>query len=395
MTPKNAKNFWRPPLWKWILCLLLLVAVAFLWSGRRGNAQRKPVKIELLSFDQSVPLWDGSYPSVVISLVNESGRTGFKTSISKTVPTVKHDAPVNQFEVALDSGMFKVRQTDIFVPDVMPLALTRTYRVWDEHNRAFGVGGNHPYDICPTGTRFPYTLQYLNLEDGRQIYFPRISRGTSYEDAVFRHGETTSEFFDARDSWNGDGWTLTFHDGSQFLFPEAYFAKSYAQGAAIEMRDGGGNRIQLKRDKVRNLLQLISPSGHTINFKYDDANRVIEASDDAGDIRRYTYDYGGHLRTVQDATRILYQFEYQSLLHEKGYDPYLLTEVKDGEGLVLLENFYRDRSRVSSQRLLSGEVYRYDYAFDSSHRVMAAFVTLPSGRTRQFLFKDGILSGEK
>lgn len=132
------------------------------------------------------------------------------TSDSKGVPTVRHGAPVNQFEVALDSGMFKLRQTDIFVADIMPLSLTRTYRVWDEFSRAFGVGGNHAYDICPTGTRFPYTYMNLNLKDGRQIYFPRISKGTRYEDAVFRNGNAGSEFYDARVGWNGNGWNARF-----------------------------------------------------------------------------------------------------------------------------------------------------------------------------------------
>lgn len=389
---RSQRNFWHSPLWKWAVALLLLTAAVLLLPRK---PKPHPIKVELLPFDQSIPAWDGSYPSVAISLNNDAGRFQFKTSISKIAPTVRHDAPVNQIEVALDSGMFKVRQTDLFVPDAMPLVLTRTYRVWDEHNRAFGVGGNHPYDICPTGTRFPYTLQYLNLEDGRQIYFPRISKGTSYEDAVFRHGETASEFFDARDSWNGNGWTLRFRDGRQLIFPEAYFAKSYAQGAAIEMQDGNGNRIQLKRDKVRNLQQLISPSGHTISFNYDDSDRIIEAQDDSGNLRRYTYDYGGHLRVVQDASHVLYRFEYQRLLNAKGYDPYLLTAVLDGNGTTLLENFYGDRSRVSAQRLSNGEVYRYDYIFDSRHQVIATFVTLPSGQRREFLFKNGILSGEK
>jgi YD repeat-containing protein len=390
-SPVQPRYFWRPPLWKWIVLVLLLAAAGLLWP-------RKPkphaVKVQLLPFDRSVPAWDGSYPSVVISAANQSGHITFKTSIANIVPTVRHDAPVNQFEVALDSGMFKVRQTDIFVADVMPLVLTRTYRSWDEYNRAFGIGGNHPYDICPTGTRFPYTRQDLNLEDGRQIYFPRISKGTSYEDAVFRHGETSSEFFDARDSWNGNGWTLNFRDGRQFIFPEAYFAKSYAQGAPTEMRDGKGNRIQLRRDKVRNLQQLISPSGHTITFEHDDANRIIEAQDDAGNIRKYTYDYGGHLRIVQDASRVLYRFEYQRLINAKGYDPYLLTEVQDGNGSILLENSYRN-SLVSVQRLASGEAYRYDYLRDSSYKVVATFVTLPSGQVRRFLFKDGRFAGEE
>jgi YD repeat-containing protein len=277
----------------------------------------------------------------------------------------------------------------------MPLVLTRTYRSWDQFERAFGIGGNHPYDICPTGTRFPYTYQDLNLEDGRQIHFSRISKGTSYEDAVFRHGSTSSEFFDARDSWNGNGWTLNFADGREFLFPEAYFAKSYAQGAATEVRNGNGNRIQLKRDKIRNLQQLISPSGHTINFRYDEANRIAEASDDAGNLRRYTYDFGGHVRTVEDANHVLYRFEYQRLMNLKGYDPYLMTAVFDEHGTKLLENFYRDHSRVSGQRLATGESYRYEYVLDLNGRVIQAIVTGPDGQRKSFFFKGRVLASEK
>ena len=387
------RSFWRPPLWKWTVLLALLATTIVLV---RWKPAAHAVKIELLPIADSFPAWDGSYPAVVISMTGESGRVSFTTSIPTIKPTVRHDAPVNQFEVALDSGMFKLRQTDIFVADAMPLSLTRTYHVWDDNSRAFGVGGNHPYDICPTGTRFPYTYMDLNLEDGRQIYMPRISKGTRYEDAVFRNGNAGSEFYDARINWNGNGWTMNFRDGRQFLFPEAYNAKNYAQGAPIEMQDEHGDRVQLKRDQARNLQQLISPSGHTITFKYDDAGRIIEAQDDAGTLRRYTYDFGGHMRAVQDATHVLYRFEYERVGgQQRGYDPFLMTAVLDGEGKVLLNNSYRDGSHVSAQRLASGELYRYDYIFDSMHRVMATIVTLPSGQARQFSFNNGIPVGEK
>lgn len=382
-----VRNFWRPPLWKWFLVVALLAATVVLV---RWKPAPRPIKIELLPITDSFPPWDGSYPSVVISLTSESGRVHIKSSISLTKPTVRHDAPVNQFEVALDSGMFKLRQTDIFVADVMPLSLTRTYRVWSGYSRAFGVDGNHPYDICPSGTRFPYTYMNLNLEDGRPIYLPRISKGTRYEDAIYRNGNVGSEFYDARINWNGNGWTMNFPDGRQFLFPESYHAKNFAQGAPIEMRDEHGNRIQLKRDNVRNLQQLISPSGHAITFKYDDASRIVEAQDDAGTVRKYAYNPSGHLETVSDGAHALYRFEYEALLHERGYDPYLMTAVLDGNGRVLLKNVYRDASRVSEQRLANGDVYRYNYQFDNRHNVIQTTVTPPSGESKNFSFYNGI-----
>ncbi len=373
--PTFEKDFWHPPLWKWLAFLLLVVISVLLF---RYKPAPKTVKVELLALNYPTPTWDGSYPSVVIPLAPDSGRVNSQSSILLIKPTVRHDLPVNQAEVALDSGMFKLRQTDIFVSDVMPLVLTRTYRVWDTHSRALGVGANHPYDICPTGTRNPYTYMDLNLEDGRAIHFDRISKGTGYADAVFGHYATLSEFYRAQVAWNGEGWTLDFRDGRRFLFPEAYYAKNYAQGAPIEMRDARGNRIQLKRDKVRNLQALISPSGHKIMFKYDGSDRIIEAGDDAGDVRRYSYDPSGHVETVGDGSKLLYRFEYDPFLHERGYDPYLMTTIMDGDGRVLLRNLYKDNSRVSEQRLANGDVYRYDYLFDKQHNVWK-----PRSRCRQ------------
>ena len=57
---------------------------------------------------------------------------------------------------------------------------------------------------------------------------------------------------------------MTFHDRRKIYFPEAYYAKNFAQGAPTEMVDSEGHRIQLKRSTARNLEELISPSGHRI-----------------------------------------------------------------------------------------------------------------------------------
>jgi hypothetical protein len=120
----------------------------------------------LLPITDSLPGRAGAYPALVITVSSEAGRARFNATIVTVKLTARHDAPVNQFEVALDTGMFELRQTDLFLPDVMPLSLARTYSVWDDYSRAFGVGGNHPYDICPNGTSFPYTYLDLHLEDG-------------------------------------------------------------------------------------------------------------------------------------------------------------------------------------------------------------------------------------
>lgn len=377
---------------KWGVALLLFSCSAFLLLWK--PAPRK-LQVVLLPFTDVAPVWNGSYPFLTISLVDhESERNKFKGSVLLIRPTIRHDSPVNEFQVDLHSGMFVLRQTDLFIPDVMPLALTRTYRGWDydQREKEFGRGANHPYDICPTMTRFPYTYMDLVLEDFRQIHFPRVSKGTGYADAVFRYADTSSEFYGAQMSWNGDGWTLEFRDGRRLLFPEAYNGKTFAQGAPFEMQDGKGHRIEFKRDKERRLEQLIAPSGHRITFKYDEADRIVEAIDDAGNLRKYTYDPTSHLESVANATGLLYRFEYAPRLHVTGYDPYLMTGIFDGTGQLVLRNIFNDSDggRISEQRLGNGDVYQFHYIL-AKQGIVETVVDGPIGKEKLF-FQHGILT---
>jgi YD repeat-containing protein len=235
----------------------------------------------------------------------------------------------------------------------------------------------------------------LNLEDERRIHFPRVSKGTDYSDAVYRHGSTSSEFYGAQVAWNGDGWTLDFRDGRRFLFPEAYNSKTFAQGAPTEMRNVDGNRIQLKRDKVRNLEILVSPLGHTITFKYDESNRIVGAIDDGGNTRKYSYDATGHLATVSDDKHLLYRFHYEAVLHERGYDPYVMTAVEDGQGSTLVRNRFNARGLVSTQMLADGQVIQYDYLYDRKGSIAETIVTRPNTKAQRFFFTNGIPVLEK
>lgn len=313
--------------------------------------------------------------------IDPSGEMHLSDSISNHAISVQHEEPVNQFEVDLRSGMFVLRQTDFFIPDSVPVNLIRTFRPWDNVPRAFGIGANHPYDICPTGNRHPYTYMDLFLEDGNSLHFDRVSKGINYADAVYKHYETSAEFYGSQISWNGNGWDLRFNDGSLFLFPEAYHAKNFAQGAAIEMRDTKGNRTLLHRDASRNLEELVSPSGHKIGFDYDDAGRVVYASDEAGHVRHYSYDSAGHLASVSDHQGVLYRFTYEK-------DE--MTAILDRAGSVVVHNRYRG-GRVIEQKLSNNNIYRYDYTFNGKREVMQTIVMLPDGTSKQFIFDNGKL----
>jgi hypothetical protein len=47
--------------------------------------------------------------------------------------------------VDLTTGLFTLDSTDLYLPDVIPVAVTRTYRQRDTIVRPFGVGTTHPY----------------------------------------------------------------------------------------------------------------------------------------------------------------------------------------------------------------------------------------------------------
>ena len=219
---KTRLSRWRPPFLEVVRFFLLFsFSIGLSFRKKQGARIKAPFQPPKLLADRiSRPTWDGAYPYLVIPLALPRSRSSkFHSSIEFEQPTLRHKSRVNQFEVDLHSGMFILRQTDLFVPDIMPLALTRTYHVWFDYPTAFGNGATHPYDIRQFGDTNPYTYMELYLEDWREINFPRISEGTGYGDAVYRHMETTSEFYNAQIFWNGVGWTVQLHDGWRMIFP--------------------------------------------------------------------------------------------------------------------------------------------------------------------------------
>src|SRR6185437_2903516 len=79
------------------------------------------------------------YPCLVVAPASETGEE-FRGNDSTCAPHLTDSAPVERYEVDLRSGWFVLRQTDLFLPDAVPLALTRTYSSWDTGFRSFGVG---------------------------------------------------------------------------------------------------------------------------------------------------------------------------------------------------------------------------------------------------------------
>jgi hypothetical protein len=88
--------------------------------------------------------------------------------------------------VDVATGLFVFEKTDLVLPDVLPVALRRTYRPADPAGRPFGIGMTHDYAIFLWSAQ-QYQEADLVLPDGARVHYVRTSPGTGFLDAQFEH----------------------------------------------------------------------------------------------------------------------------------------------------------------------------------------------------------------
>src|SRR5947209_7639466 len=140
--------------------------------------------------------WNGEF-SCLSTLATPGSRPRIATCPTADPITALKTGPVDRFDVDLRYGKFILRQTDLLLKDgglQVPLTRTYTSQFWTHRSRvhAFGRNSTHDFDVAPVGSRNPYLDLQLVLPDGDFLFFPRISRGGGYADAVYQHSETSS-----------------------------------------------------------------------------------------------------------------------------------------------------------------------------------------------------------
>jgi YD repeat-containing protein len=341
------------------------------------RAEQQPDWVaQFLSADAPAAHMSDQHPCVYESMEQDTagprlGQCGMPTSLFTD--------PVDQFEVDLRYGTFVVRQTDLSLSDGVTVPFTRAYvsddSFYPNHVHAFGKNSNQTYDIAPLGTRNPYTWLAIALEDGDFLYFDRISSGTSFSDALYRHTETNGRFYKAILFWNGDGWTAKLPDGSLIVFPESYNSSKISDGAPTEVVDAMGNKVRLVRDADRNLQEIRTPHGHVIRLMYNDQGSISRAEDDRGDWATYLYNIDGMLMTATFSSGKKRQYEY---------DGAQMTVIRDENGNVLVRNTYV-QGHVVVQQFANGAVYKYSYRGPPSGAYAeTAIVQLPDGTQQTF-----------
>ncbi|HEX9368777.1 MAG TPA: RHS repeat-associated core domain-containing protein [Vicinamibacterales bacterium] len=289
--------------------------------------------------------------------------------------------------VSLATGIFEYEATDLVVPDVMPLVLTRSYNSQDPFGRAFGTGMSHAFGFFEHSENW-HTEADLYLPDGAKIHFVQISDPSlPTEQTVFEHTTTPSVYYKARMTFWGDpisaanhGWNVTLPDGTVYVFPHA--------GSPLQaIRDRHGNEIRLTW--ASGLLQRVtSPNGRWLAFTYGAGGRVSQVSDNIGRTVGYTYDVNGNLQNVTDPEGNVTSYGWTANNQLAWVRPRNLY----GTQTNLVTNEYTTAADaptpvgwVKKQTHADGGVYQFAYTV-SNGKSTSTDVTDPRGYVRRVTF---------
>ena len=310
-----------------------------------------------------------------------------------------------QFGQAVDmqTGLFVYTKTDLALPDIISLILTRKYRQNDFISRAFGIGTSMSFDMFMVGddigTSEGYTYQDLILADGGRVHFTRTLPCTGangycdYTNAAYAATSSPGGFYGATLAWapgfgpvSETSWVLTKKDGTSYYFRDSS-SQSPRAAALLGMQDRYGNVLTFTRDSNYNLIKIASPNSHWIQFTYDASNRVTQAQDNIGRTVSYTYDSGGRLATATDADGGVTSYTYDA-----NNDMLTITDPRHN---VSLSNQYDSNSRISKQTLADNSTYQYNYTTGAMGNVVQTDMTDPRGYVRRMAFNsDGYLVGD-
>lgn len=312
------------------------------------------------------------------------------------LPTGWHGAPIAMFpnqpppdrwSVNLNTGAFIHVQTDVYLPDVIPINLSRTYSSLDYDDRDFGVHASASYEIYLLGDNTVFSYMNMIFPDGSLVLMPRISPGTSW-DATYEHlampGDHTDIFDKARLWWHNPWYFSSLKDGTGIVFPASRWAQEWGQRSAIMIQDAKGNVLDIRRDEAGNIKEITSPNGQKLVLAHDEHDRITSTDDLHGHTISYRYDERGRLCEVIDSSGEVTHYNYDT-------DGNMLTVVKP-DGQTWITNKYDNRHRVIKQTYLDGSHASYAYIPPDSSGMTTTKVTRPDGSTDNYSFnKDGAL----
>jgi YD repeat-containing protein len=277
-------------------------------------------------------------------------------SVGECLMLVPGGTELDLYEVFLWSGNLIPIKTDLYVPDFMPLAFTRTHVVDSlarrEHKYFRDVYEPHFYwDSQP-----PYKLLEWYLPDGIRVKYERNSPGAPDEHPIWSqvHYDTDALFplfKGSRANWTGWAWDLSLQDGTTYLL-------NGERGSLAGIFDKAGNEIHIARKPNGDLTEITSPNGNWIRFSQENG-LLSRAADSMGNAVNYIYDERHRLKRVTDSQGETTEYEYNLFNH--------IARMTDSRGSNRLEIGYEPHDRddkVIQLSLPDGSKFIIDYFLD-------------------------------
>jgi YD repeat-containing protein len=228
--------------------------------------------------------------------------------------------PLHKGYVDLGTGLYIRENEDLVVPGKPALVLRRTYLSQYHVSRQFGVGATHNGEEFVIGDVQRFQWVAVVLATGASVRFKRISSGTSYDNALYVHDETPTDWRGSRLGWAGLKWVLRKEDGLLITYrgcgrngdnncsilashyPDGYAIhyRRDAAGRLLKMDDGGTRWIQFEYDPSNRISRAHDSTGREVRYKYDDRGRMAQATASDGAVRRYTYTDLDELATIEE-----------------------------------------------------------------------------------------------
>jgi RHS repeat-associated protein len=289
---------------------------------------------------------------------------GYAVSTTSPPPGPKPGGERGGDPVDLATGIYVTERTDLFVKDVMPLSITRSYQPFNTLQRAFGPGWSLAYEmtlvqgnnngidlVLADLTRIPMSLQ----SDG-------VTRKCTSVPAGAFHGATLSQIINPRYPFHPNQWQVALRDQTKLRFD------GHLPNQLLEIEDRNGNMVTITRDQGThgNITRITSPNGRYIRFTYADG-RISQVTDNAGRVVNYVYDTSGTPRLVgvADADQTHLPAGQQALVGYT-YDPQgRLWTIKDKRGNTAVTNLYHASGKMQQQTLADGKTWGYAYGTNS------------------------------
>ncbi len=280
----------------------------------------------------------------------------------------------------LSTGLYVLDETDVFLPDVIPITFIRTYRPGDPASRPLGIGTMHSYELYLQRNGLCSEMRLI-LPDGGRIRYLRTA-GTNCYDSTLVHTSTPTRFNESSLRWekNEQKWVLRRKDGSIYRFASGGLDRAMTPFmSVVDVQDASGNILTIARDKLGRITSMTSPCGLWARFSYDQGNRITKISDILGRETMYEYDAAGRLLSVRYPDGQASRYTYD--------DAHQMLTIDDKSGLSFSHR-YDVNGRVIEQAYPDGGTYQFRYVTDDKGNIRITLVKNLRGHVRIVTFND-------